>query len=530
MDKSNRLKALLECGYFPEELPPPFCTYRIAIYRKYVEDNWGPIDNVPRSRAETFSYPRYGRARRTLHIVNPLSQFFVSKCISDNWVKIRQFLNKSNFVLQNIEIAKNKERAISKPDFHSMDWRLVEISSRYNHALTTDISRFYGTVYTHAIPWALHGKTWCKANLHRPIYNASIGNLIVVAVRKGQDGQTMGIPVGPDTSRIISEVIASAIDQRVQSPLKLDRYNAVRNVDDWYVGFDSAGEVEKAISFIAMSHQEFELEINNEKTQSFGPNDHFHTSWPKELREFKFLNSNTREQRRSIEHYFAKIFEFYDKHPRQNVLDYGVKRSREIRVYRNNWSLYEALLLKCVRVNPTALPAFAQILVSYNATGYPIGRERISKFVMDTIREHAPTGHHGEVAWALFLAKGLRLTISSDVARLLGRINSSVCALLSLDLFHRGLIPNGLDTRHWRSYMNSAGLTSNMWLLAYEADLKGWLVGSPPNYVDGHRYFSVLKRRNIYFYDEVRNVPHIRHRRRRFIRFPHTFLSFGAYE
>ena len=31
-------------------------------------------------------------------------------------------------------------------------------------------------------------------------------------VRQGQDGQTIGIPVGPDTSRIISELILKLID------------------------------------------------------------------------------------------------------------------------------------------------------------------------------------------------------------------------------------------------------------------------------------------------------------------------------
>jgi hypothetical protein len=67
-----------------------------------------------------------------------------------------------------------------------------------------------------------------------------------------------------------------------------------------------------------------------------------------------------------------------------------------------------------------------------------------------------------------------------------------------------------LDTGNWLLSMSAQGLNSHMWLLAYEADLKGWLVGTPPNFVDQDRYFSVLKAKRISFYDERRNVKHIR--------------------
>ena len=57
--------------------------------------------------------------------------------------------------------------------------------------------------------------------------------------------------------------------------------------------------------------------------------------------------------------------------------------------------------------------------------------------------------------------------------------------------------------------MNAQGLVSNMWLLAYEADLKGWLQGSTA-YVDAHPYFGELKKRKVSFYDIKRNVKDIR--------------------
>ena len=166
--------------------------------------------------------------------------------------------------------------------------RQNEISANYDHGLVSDVSRFYGTLYTHAVPWALHKKSWCKRNLHSPAYERSLGARIDKAVRKGQDNQTIGIPVGPDTSRIISEIVGVAIDQNVQESLKLDKNRAFRHIDDWHIGFDSAGEAEDAIANLATACRNFELELNAEKTRTFNATSFMNNIWPTELREYRF--------------------------------------------------------------------------------------------------------------------------------------------------------------------------------------------------------------------------------------------------
>ena len=142
------------------------------------------------------------------------------------------------------------------------------MSAKFEHALVSDVSRFYSTLYTHAIPWALHGKDWCKRNLHSSSFNTSLGNRLDVAVRKGQDNQTIGIPVGPDTSRILAEIIGVSIDQYVRENLGIDQTRAFRNIDDWYIGFDNAGEAEDAIATLATGCRTFELELNADKTSN----------------------------------------------------------------------------------------------------------------------------------------------------------------------------------------------------------------------------------------------------------------------
>ena len=113
----------------------------------------------------------------------------------------------------------------------------------------------------------------------------------------------------------------------------------------------------------------------------------------------------------------------------------------------------------------------------------------------------------------LFLAKALRITLRATDLAPVTELESSVCALLTLDLRSRSLISGGIDTALWEQSMNDAGLTSSNWLLTYEAQIKGWLRAPAPSFIDAHRWFSVLKRYNVSFYDPNRNVKHIKTRR-----------------
>ena len=161
MNKSERLRVLLERGYFPEELPPPFHTSDLARYRTHVSRSWDKLGaNYPSSTAEVYSNPRLRQLRRTLSIVNPVAQLYLAKLVSDYWVEIRDHLRKSRYSAEIPQIEGDRDRAISQPDFALLAIKRIEISAAFDHALISDISRFYGTLYTHAIPWALHGKDW----------------------------------------------------------------------------------------------------------------------------------------------------------------------------------------------------------------------------------------------------------------------------------------------------------------------------------------------------------------------------------
>ena len=192
------------------------------------------------------------------------------------------------------------------------------------------------------------------------------------------------------------------------------------------------------------------------------------------------------------------------------MLKFSINLLRSSDILKINWPQFETYLLKAARANATTIPMVVHLLALYNAKGFPVKKDRVAKFIKDTVAKCGPSAAHFEIAWTLFLAKMLRIVLPADWVKPVTKLESSVCALVLLDLRQMGLIDGALDVSLWTQVMTHEGLQSNMWLLAYEADLKGWL--TPPNagFVQTHPYFAELRRRNVSFYDKERRLKNVR--------------------
>jgi hypothetical protein len=81
---------------------------------------------------------------------------------------------------------------------------------------------------------------------------------------------------------------------------------------------------------------------------------------------------------------------------------------------------------------------------------------------------------------------------------------NSVVALLALDALRQGLLPTTIATAKWAGRMTPLDLYSEQWLLAYGANVKGWLptVGGG-DHVTSDPNFSQLKGLGVEFYTPV---------------------------
>lgn len=135
-------------------------------------------------------------------------------------------------------------------------------SDEYSHVIRTDISDYYQRIYRHRLEnilASLSGKTPVVKKIER-----------ILATWRG--GQSFGIPVGSDASRLLAEVAMHDTDMALMS----EDYWHSRYVDDIVIMVKKDQNAYAALAFVAKHLSENEgLSLNNQKTTIFEWNDFF---------------------------------------------------------------------------------------------------------------------------------------------------------------------------------------------------------------------------------------------------------------
>ena len=494
------LERLISHGYFPTELPPTFTTadyskHVVEFSNKWVEKDIWNFWSTP----ESYSSPRYGHARRKLAIVNPVNQLLVAKLISQNWSDVETRLKRSKISEFRPEILlKGSGRAVTGVDFDGVSRRRAEILGSYGRYVRTDVARFYPSIYTHSIAWAIVGKAYAKAHHHDAAFKASFANKLDAAVRSGQEGQTLGIPIGPDTSRIISELIAVEVEILARKNISNFDDRGVRYVDDMMIGLEEAETAAAVLSALSTALYEYGLELNAEKTITLGLGSPHAPEWINYVRSFE-IGSKSSRQRDDLDSFFEQAVYLSDANPRENVLLFSAKRAATFKVEVENVGHLVRWLLYAARRSPSCLRFVSEHLAAiHDSPGIPSAE--INKYILNQIPVKAQAAHIEEVAWLLFWAREIKLPLTVQVLESVKTLHSSTIALLVLDLQDKSLIIGTLDTSFWESFATTDGLKSDMWLVSYEATKKGWW-GSANAYITGHQFFNDIWTKGIEFYD-----------------------------
>ncbi len=493
----DKLKELLEKGFFPIQLPPGFTSKSYASKYKKYKGAW-ESKKAPSTRAEKFSVARSSYYRRVTSIVNPISFFLLSKEIDTFWPQIQKHYKKSKISLSHPQIDPDL-RAIKISKFSDLYEAKVTRSTGYRFVLITDISSFFPSVYTHTIPWALHSKAAAKKNKDKN--DTYFGNILDSRSMGVQDWQTVGLPIGPDTSHIIAEIIGVAIDLQIKEALG-KWPSGFRYVDDFYLFFDTREEAEIALAELTKAISNFELQINPSKTRIIEVKGLVEESWKYSLKKLS-ISPEKRTQRDDIHNYFEALFSLESKFLDESLIKYGLKQISSHIIKISNWDIFEAYLLKCGFSFPNTLQVIANILSTYHHHGYKLNLKAIERFCNNLIKVHAISDHHSEVSWLLWICKELDLNLQRDVVREIEGMSSSVCALISLDLFQSGTIKNNLRVNYLKQFSNKEALYSSDWLISYEAGRRGWLKNTNHDYIVNDDFFGELLKENVSFYDEA---------------------------
>jgi hypothetical protein len=487
---------LLTRGFFHDRIIPPLSSLSLSgiieeIFDSARKEMQKESRKRQRSRLVRHSVPKLKHLRRHFGIPNPLNQAVLCLCIAEHWEELHAICKQSSVSLS-VPTVSSKRSLAAEHSRRAEGVRRAQSSVGKRFMLKTDIATFYPSVYTHSIPWAIHGKDEARS----PQASHWYGNELDRWVQGTQDRQTGGIPIGPDTSFLIAEVIGSRIDVQLEKMLGQE-LRGVRYIDDYHLYFSTRAEAEKALAYLHTVTQGFELQLNGLKTEIQDVPEPIEPPWKTDLR---LIRIRSDKQATGVKAFFDRACDWAIQFPSDSVLTYAVRKLAKYasKLESNEWEVCRSLLLRSCLGEATMLPALLQL---FEETAEAWTEGELRELLTELCLYHSPLQQGFEVAWSLWCARSLGINLPESVSAAVSLVDDDIVALVALDMQHEGLL-EPLTTELWASRMSAEHLYSEHWLIAYEALVQGWLPASNGgNYVADDPFFSILQRGSVTFYD-----------------------------
>lgn len=500
INTKNRLAHLVGKGYFPEELDFVFNTKDLGAFVKKQSFN---LEKYRRARnAEVpdssklihFSVPHTRGYRRILGIPGPFHYTQLADSLIENHEAISAKITESDISIFKDFTSLDTRRYIEKPDFKAFTTQRIIRSVGFRYMLTLDVTRFYASIYTHSLPWALYGKEFAKDkdNQGREHY----GNLLDIYARSCNDKQTMGLPIGPDTSRILSEIILSQVDKKLHE--KLSDFRGIRNVDDYYLYFKTYSDAEKGKSLLQKLLRDYELELNVAKEKIIQLPEIIESKWKREIRSSR-LRDDSDFERIDLIAFFDLTFTLVRDHPEEIILPYAIAKLKKRSINTSNWNIFQAFLLNSLILDSRVILKISYILLrNKGIVEVQDNKALISKAFESFLIFHAEHDHHYELVCALFFYHQCGWRLPQTAAAELNKSTNDFVILMMLALRKNDLIEGELDTTKWQEFLNSNQLVSEHWLLAYQAAASNYL-NWDASYLNHRKFFADLKNERVSF-------------------------------
>lgn len=132
----------------------------------------------------------------------------------------------------------------------------IKLSLEYKYLTKLDINNFYGSIYTHSIPWAFHGIEESKKDSNK---QELLGSRLDKKFQNMNNRETVSIPQGNKVSDLISEVLLAYLDSLLIKKLEsVNKYKILRYRDDYRIFTDSiedANLIKKELITILQRHK-----------------------------------------------------------------------------------------------------------------------------------------------------------------------------------------------------------------------------------------------------------------------------------
>ena len=149
--------------------------------------------------------------------------------------------------------------------FESYEYHRLE--KKFHSMLQVDVSKCFPSIYTHSIGWAVKNKRLAKAK-PKGSFDGEFDNLMQLTNHR----ETNGILIGPEVSRIFSEIILQRIDLNLVDKMSAQGYaiskdyDFRRYVDDYFIFYRSEDVKKSFVKQLEFCLLDYKMYLNEAKT------------------------------------------------------------------------------------------------------------------------------------------------------------------------------------------------------------------------------------------------------------------------
>ncbi|MCY3896850.1 MAG: RNA-directed DNA polymerase [Chloroflexi bacterium] len=474
MDEDYVYNALLRYNYFPmiskyhDELPPVIYSEEITpvVADQMINENGqsrkGGYDQVE------MRMTRHNKVTRIEHIPHPLPYAQLCKAIAVHWSNIRHICDSresrikptryedsriivyEGYELEDVETV--DDRIMVMGSGPASDDRMLELdlSTNNRYLATADISAFFPSIYTHSIPWALVGHEHAKSHRSPSLWF----NEIDKHQRDLKRGETHGVPIGPATSNVLSEVILFKVDEA----LCAGGFNFVRYIDDYRCYCKSRDEAERFLVSIENELREYLLELNVNKVSVEElpiPHD---PNWKIALA--SMLPVEDEPNFRKVSQYLDYAINMQRTLPDESIAKYAA-RSLSGKVVEETSKLYVRALFALAFENPSVLPVLCKFCWSHSEYRHLVPADNFDEFMARQMSYRRSDA----MCWALFLMGMCGHEIPDSMAQ--GIIKTRDCMAMAMLIALKQHCDKVVEFVNGIPIDDEYGLDS-YWVLVYE--------------------------------------------------------------
>ncbi|SHF83797.1 Reverse transcriptase (RNA-dependent DNA polymerase) [Litoreibacter ascidiaceicola] len=341
-------------------------------------------------------------AWRPQELINPVLYVSMVHQLTepDAWklvqAKFAEYSGDQRIECVSLPLISNSEKKTDKATTILSWWQEVEqrslsLSLEYEYVIHTDVTDCYGSIYTHSIPWALHGKSLSKK---KPNDQTLLGNQLDRTIRWSRNNQTNGIPQGSALTNLIAEMVLGYSDMLLAEAIKekgIEDFFVLRYRDDYRIFSNNPADAEAITKLLAEVLRDLGMKLNPSKTSISSE------VIKSSIKQDKMHWIGKEKRKRNLVKHLLLIHELSSEHPNSGSVAIALskfqRRISKVKETKEPILPMVGVLTDIAIHNPRVYPSFSAILSKLVALSEPNEREWILELVLNKFRRVPYSGH-----------------------------------------------------------------------------------------------------------------------------------------